>query len=242
LPGATPRPPPIAWLEPASPDEERLLRDSSRVQFARGDTIFAPTRTPSSVYLLERGLVRIYRLGEAGCEVTLGYVGSGEVFGELSAFGDHPRESFAVAALASTVLRFTRAGFERLLSARISRVREVTRQIAKRLKRIESRVEHLVFDDVRSRLIAMLLELGHDFGEPEGERVRLEIRISQSELATLIGSTRQSVNAALRALRSDGLVGREGGRLFLARPEALRSALAAPGGAGAEVRARDRGE
>jgi CRP-like cAMP-binding protein len=101
----------------------------------------------------------------------------------------------------------------------------VTRQIAERLKRIESRVEHLVFDDVRSRLIAMLLELGHDFGEQEGERVRLKIRVSQSELATLIGATRQTVNAMLTELRGAGLVSQEAGQIVLSSSESLRRAL-----------------
>jgi CRP-like cAMP-binding protein len=220
-------------MNPLSREDERvLLGESSRVHFARGEEIFAPTRKPHSVFLLERGLVRIYRLSEAGSEVTLGYIGSGEVFGELAAFGGHPRESFAVAALASTVRRFTRAGFERLMMASAPRARVVTRQIAERLKRIESRVEHLVFDDVRSRLIAILLELGHDFGEQEGERVRLKIRLSQAELATLVGASRQTVNATLTELRSAGLVSQDAGVLVLAPPEALRRSLAATGPSG----------
>jgi CRP/FNR family transcriptional regulator len=219
-------------MKPLSLEDERvLLRESSEVRFARGETIFAPTRKPHSVFLLERGLVRIYRLGEAGSEATLGYVGSGGVFGELAAFGDHPRESFAVAALASTVRRFTLAGFEQLVMKSPTRVREVTRQIAERLKRIESRVEHLVFDDVRSRLIAILLELGHDFGEQEGERVRLKIRLSQSELAALIGASRQTVNATLTGLRGEGLVRQEAGLLVLAPQETLRRSLAEAGAA-----------
>jgi CRP/FNR family transcriptional regulator len=229
LPAAHRSPSSTDWLSPLSPEDERLLlRESSLVYFTRGQTIFAPTEKPRSVFGLERGLVRIYRLGEAGSEVTLGYVGKGEVFGELGAFGDHPRESFAVAALASTVRRFTRRGFDQLLSGSPDRVMRVTRQIAGRLKRAESRVEHLVFHDARSRLIAMLLELAHDFGEKAGERVRLEICLSQSELASLIGATRQTVNAILTELRSAGLVSQEAGLLLLPSRAALRSALGSP--------------
>lgn len=217
-------------MKPLSLEDERvLLRESSEIHFARGETIFAPTQKPRSVFLLVRGLVRIYRLGESGSEVTLGYVGRSEVFGELAAFGDHPRESFAVAALASTVRRFTLAGFEQLVMGNPARGREVSRQIAERLKRIESRVEHLVFDDVRSRLIAILLELGHDFGEQEGQRVRLGIRLSQSELAALIGASRQTVNATLTGLRGEGLVSHEAGVLVLAPQEALRRSLTEAG-------------
>ena len=220
---------PTDWLSPRSPEDERLLlRESSRVHFTRGQVIFGPAEKPRSVFALERGLVRIYRVGEAGSEMTLGYVGSGQVFGELGAFGDHPRESFAVAALASTVRRFTRRGFDQLLSGSTARVRQVTCQIAARLKRAESRVEHLVFDDARSRLIAMLLELADDFGENAGERVKLEICLSQSELASLIGATRQTVNAILTELRSAGLVSKEAGLLVLWSRAALRGSLGSP--------------
>jgi CRP/FNR family cyclic AMP-dependent transcriptional regulator len=220
---------PTDWLSPRSPEDERLLlRESSLVCFTRGQTIFSPTEKPRTVFGLERGLVRIYRLGEAGAEVTLGYAGKGEVFGELGAFGDHPRESFAVAALASTVRRFTRRGFDQLLSGSPDRVMRVTRQIARRLKRAESRVEHLVLDDARSRLIAMLLELADDFGEKAGERVRLEFCLSQSELASLIGATRQTVNAILTELRSAGLVSQEAGLLVLPSRAALRCSLGSP--------------
>jgi len=234
LPGATrSSPTPLDWLVPLSREDERLLlRESSRMHFARGETIFAPTRKPHSVFILERGLVRIYRLGEAGSEVTLGYVGHGEVFGELAAFGDHPRESFATAALASEVRRFTRAGFDQLMTGSSSRAMEVTRQIAERLKRVESRVEHLVLDDVRSRLISMLLELAHDFGENEGGRVRIRIRLSQAELATLIGATRQTVNAMLTELRGAGLVSQEAGLLVLSPLADLRNSLESSGPGG----------
>jgi len=160
--------------------------------------------------------------------VTLGYVGKGQVFGELGAFGDHPRESFAVPAQASTVRCFTRRGFDQLLSGNTARVMRVTRQIAGRLKRAESRVEHLVFDDARSRLIAMLLELADDFGENAGERVKLEICLGQSELVSLIGATRQTVNAILTELRSAGLVSKEAGLLVLWSRAALRGSLGSP--------------
>lgn len=216
----------IAWLRSLTPEEERLLRsDSALHEFAQGSIVFAPAARPESVYVVERGLVRIFRVDASGGETTFGYVGPGGVFGELAAFGDLPRESFAAAALPATVRKFTRGTFERLVRARSDRAYEVTRQIGSRLKRIESRVEHLVFHDVRSRLVTILLELAGDFGRSDGRRVVLELPLTQSELATLIGATRQTVNATLAELRQEGLVQREGGRLVVVDRDALRKSL-----------------
>lgn len=225
-----PLPPSLAWFRPRSDEDSRVFaQDAKRMQLQRGETFFAPARTPEAVYLLEHGLVRIYRLGAGGAEVTLGYVRSGEVFGELAAFGAHPRESYAVAALPSIARQISRAGFAQLMRASPERALGVTRQIVERLKRIERRVVHLVADDARTRLISALLELAHDFGEPDGKRVRLGIRLSQAELATLIGVTRQTVNCVLGELRAEGLISLERGRFVLSQARSHRASLPAYG-------------
>jgi CRP/FNR family cyclic AMP-dependent transcriptional regulator len=215
----------LRWLGSIEPGDEVFLRESQRLEFAAGETVFQPASHPRSVYLVEKGLVRIFRLDESGAEIAFGYIGPGEVFGELSTFSELPRESFAVAVQASTVRKLPRPAFEKLVRARPDRVFEVTRQISERLKRIESRLEHFAFRDVRARLGSILLELAHDFGVRDGARTRIELPLTQSELATLIGATRQTVNATLAELREAGLVVREAGRLVVVDPDALARAL-----------------
>jgi len=176
----------LDWLSELSPREsETLQRESSLRKYAPGEMIFAPTQKPSTVYLLEEGLVRIYRLSQSGMETTFGYVSPGEVFGELALFGSDGRESFAEAVTASAVRKVPRAGFQRLLAARPTLMFEVTKQIGTRFKRIESRVEQLVFCDVRTRVARILLELARDFGRRETDRTVIEVALTQGDLATL---------------------------------------------------------
>jgi CRP/FNR family transcriptional regulator, cyclic AMP receptor protein len=104
-------------------------------------------------------------------------------------------------------------------------VAEVTKQVGTRLKRIESRVENLIFRDVRSRVACILLELAETFGRADSRSVTIDLPLSQEELATLVGATRQSVNATLRELRQEGFVARDRQRFVLTRPEALRHTL-----------------
>jgi CRP-like cAMP-binding protein len=213
----------IEWLRSLGDEEWAALRSrSASHKFAAGTTVFSPTPDPQSVYLLEDGSVRILRLSQGGGEVTLGYVVAGEVFGELPGFGDYPRESFAVARAPSVVRKIPRGVFRDLVSRHPEIAIEITRQMGERMKRVESRVENLVFGDVRSRLAAALLELAEDFGRREGDRQVIDLELSQGELATLIGSTRQSVNAAMSGLRDEGLLALAGGRAELLDPGRLR--------------------
>jgi CRP-like cAMP-binding protein len=223
----------VNWMKELTLEEvQRLRRDSSQRSYVRGATIFTPEMHPHSLYLLERGLARIYRLSDDGDETSFGYVGPGEVFGELTAFGDFPRESFAVAVHPSRVWKMPISTFQRILETRPAVAMAITRQIGQRMKRIENRVERLVFRDVRSRVAGILLELAEDFGRPQGEHTALEIDLTQSELATLVGSTRQTVNGSLGELEAAGLLERHGRRLMLLKPSELARVARARAGSG----------
>jgi CRP-like cAMP-binding protein len=220
----------VDWLQELSAEErEKLLSASLPGRYEVGETIFAPALHPSSVYLLETGLARIYRLSESGLETTLGYVRPGEVFGELAAFGDYPRESFAQASEPCSVWKIPRQVFQPLVASRPGLGFCITKQIGERLKRIESRVENLVFRDVHTRVILMLLELADGFGAPHpGGGVAIQVHLTQAEMATLVGSTRQSVNASLRELEQTGLLARSGRTLVVRDREALGRATRPP--------------
>lgn len=213
----------IDWLRGLAEEQWAVLRSrATRHEFPAGATVFAPTPDPHSVYLLEQGAIRILRVSRKGEEVTLGYVVAGEVFGELPGFGDHPRESFAVAREPSIVWKIPLDLFRELVSGQPALAVEISRQMGDRMKRVEARVENLVFGDVRSRLAMVLLELATDFGHREGDHWIIDLGLSQGELATLIGATRQSVNAAIGGLREDGLVRWIGHRAEILDPARLR--------------------
>ena len=199
----------VEWLRPLSSGEwEGLEAVAQRREFPAGATVFEPSDEPHSVYLLESGNVRILRVSKGGDEVTLGYVTESEVLGELPGFGAYPRESFAIAREPSVVWRIPIHFLRKLLEAHPEIAAEITRQMVERLKRVEARVENLVFGDVRERLAIILLELAEDFGRSDtaGSPCVLKLSVSQGELATLIGSTRQSVNAAIAEFRKNGLI------------------------------------
>jgi CRP/FNR family transcriptional regulator, cyclic AMP receptor protein len=211
------------WLSELSAAEtDELRRQSAQREYRAGEMIFTPTPRPHSVYLLERGLVRIYRVSPSGAETTFGYVHPAEIFGELAAFTSRPRESYARAIRTSLVWRLRREAIHEVLAAHPGIVVAVTKQVGSGLKRIESRVEHLVFRSVPSRVAKILLELGEDFGRREAHGLVIDLPISQEELATLVGASRQAVNASLRELEREGVVRRNGRWLVLLDVDALR--------------------
>lgn len=206
------------WTGSLSPEESEGLRSVSSVAtFGVGQMVFSPQSSPDELYLLEDGLVRIYRRAPDGAETAFGYVAPGEIFGELAFFEGYDRDSYAESVRPSRIWKIPRNAFAKLLDSRPQLALGMTQQIASRFKRMERRVENLVFRDARSRVAEILLELAEDFGQPAGDGgVRIDIEFTQSELAALAGVTRQTANVHLRELEGEGLLERSG-KLFTLR-------------------------
>ncbi len=223
----------INWLDELSAaGVARLAAASTAYAFERGTMIFEPVREPQYVYLLEKGLVRIYRASAGGDELTLGYVRPGEIFGELAMFSDRARESYAVAVEPSTVIKVERDVFADVIRSRASVVFSVAKQVGERFKQIESRAEDLVFRSARARLASILLQLAKVFPDAGSERdasgrPQVDIRTTHSELATLIGAARPTVSIALAELEEAGRIRRANGRIVIVDKAALEQEAAA---------------
>ena len=95
--------------------------------------------------------------------------------------------------------------------------------LAARLRNTIAHFEATTSLDVPARLARKLLILAKDFGERDGKRVTLTVRLSQSELGDLVDSSRQSVNRELRRWHDEGVLGTEDGRLVVLDMERLRA-------------------
>jgi CRP-like cAMP-binding protein len=213
----------VDWLRGLPEESQERLRTSARTEtYEPGEMIFRPERQPEFVFVLVSGLARIFRLSESGGEVQFGHVLPGEVFGELELFVDRPRESFAQAVEPSTVWKITRENFLLVLKSAPSVMFEVSRQMGGRFKKIEGRVEDFVFRSAPSRVARILLQLADEFSRPDERGVSIGLPLTQSELAVMIGVTRQTVNASLAQLRDDRVIDYEGQRFTVLDADRLR--------------------
>lgn len=206
----------LSWFEGLKPALAEEIRRAATVRsFACGDPVFGPSRQPENVWLLQNGLVRIHRLAADGREVTIALAQAGDLFGEVPVIGDLPRVSFAQAVRRSTCWRIPREAFLRVVRSNPEAGFAISKNIAGKMARIESRLADLAFCGVESRVARTLLHLAEDFGRPAGDWVELDLPLNQSELAKLVGASRQSVSESLRDLSMRGCVARERGRLAL---------------------------
>lgn len=217
----------LDWLSTLTPAQAGAVRRASKMrEYGPGEAVFRPTRAPRHVYLLEEGLVRIFRVSAAGNEFTIGYVRPGEIFGEVSVITEEPRESFAHAARRSRILEIPKDAFLRVVRS-TGPLYEMTKRIGLRLIRCQSRAEDLVFRDARARLARLLLRLADEFGRRTDDHLSVGLPLTEQEMATLIGTTRQTVSMILSEMVRAGLVVRRARELVVTDPSALREVAGA---------------
>lgn len=205
---------------------EQLLSVEQRTvmrEVRRREVLYLPGDAGDRVFLLKRGVVKISGLSDEGREVILALLHKGEIFGEEAVLEDAPRDHMAEAHDDALVCILSKRDFMEILRPHPEMVFKVTKLIGFRLQTFRSRVERLLFKGAPARLAQTLLELAEAHGVRDARGVVLPLRLSQRDLANLIGVTRESVNLTLGDFRKQGLVEVDGRTLRILRPDALEA-------------------
>jgi CRP/FNR family transcriptional regulator, cyclic AMP receptor protein len=206
-------------------DLERLGGLFRRRRYRAGEPVFREGDPGTALYVIETGEVKILLGGAEGKEVVLSLLTPGEFFGELALLDGEPRSADAVTTVASELLVLPRDEFLRFLREVPAVAINMLAALSRRFRRTDRLVHDAAFSDVHTRMTRVLLELAETRGTPEGGGIAIESHLTQSDLANMIGATRESVNKCLRAYAADGLVRHERGRLVLLDVDRLRRRL-----------------
>ncbi len=206
-------------------DEQMRMVDERTVmrEIRRKEVLYLPGDAGDRIYLLKRGVVKVSALTGDGKEIILALLRPGEVFGEEAVLEEAPRDHMAEAYEDALICVITRQDFMGILRAHPEMAFKVTKLVGFRLKTLRNRVEGLLFKGAPARLAQTLLDLARDHGVKDAGGVLLPLRLSQQDLANLIGVTRESVNLALADPRERGLVETDGRTLRVRRPDELRA-------------------
>jgi CRP/FNR family transcriptional regulator, cyclic AMP receptor protein len=158
------------------------------------------------------GLVKVVLSSAQGGEVVLTTLGPGGMFGELAVLDGSPRSASVVAAEPTTVVLLSRATVLELLNRHPSVLDALLRSLGNLIRRLTEQAGDFVFLDLPGRVAKLLLHLAEAHGA--GSTV-LDLGLSQSDLAAMVGATRPAVNRVLQHLASRGVITVDGHRIVL---------------------------
>ena len=196
-----------------------------------GFVLFRTGERCSGLYVVLEGRVRVYRTAPDGREQTLAVEGPGNPVAELPLVDGGPYPASAVTTSPSRLLFLPRPEFEHAFRTDPDVATAVVRALGTRLRHFVQLIETLAFRDVAARLAMLLADYCDRQGQLSGDGVELELERTQEELATELGTARESVSRALKQLVGRGLIRkRNGTRFVLAHPDQLRAWARSGGG------------
>ncbi len=193
--------------------------------FAGNSLIYLPSDQSDSILLLASGRVKIYHLTREGKQAMLAIIDPGELFGELAVFDSGQREEFAETMEKSTIIMISGETVRQLILQHPDVSLGVTRLMGLRRRRVERRLKSLLFRSNRERLIHLLLELAEKYGRPTAEGLLIGIKLSHQDLASIIGSTRETVTVVLGELQAEGNLTIKRKQVVLTQVERLASSI-----------------
>ena len=207
-------------------------------RFGRGEVIFHVDDPGDALFVVTSGEVKIVLPSDESAEpVILTTIGRGGFFGELALLDGRPRSATAIAIRASHALVLRRGTFDGLVDAEPGLRRAMFAALAGEIRRLTGHVEDLHFLDLPGRLARHLLRMAEQgsptvdggeavaTGRPAAGPVRMPWPYTQSELAGMIGGSRQSVNRLLADFVQQGLLAFEGDELVIPDPARLAQAV-----------------
>jgi CRP/FNR family cyclic AMP-dependent transcriptional regulator len=199
-----------------------LSADFAPRRFRQGDMIFLQGDPGQALYLIETGRVRIYVQEDGGQEMSVIFYGAGEIFGELSVIDGLPRSASAAAVEDTVVLVLSRDRLRTHLRTIPQLAYNFMLALSVRVRYTTQQVGNRTLLDVPARLARKLLELAQQYGEVAANGVRLKVTPTQSELASLIGATRESINKAVAHFKRENIIRLDQNQITILDPEALR--------------------
>jgi CRP/FNR family transcriptional regulator, cyclic AMP receptor protein len=205
-------------------EEERTLLAGRlrRRRYPKGEVVFLRGDPGTFLYIVESGTVKICLTTPEGKEITLALLGAGEFFGELALLDGESRSSDAVAMDTTHVLLLQREDFLKFVEERPRVALQLLEVLSRRLRDDNQLVQDAAFFDIPARLARVILRLAEAVGHPGESGLMITRKLTQTELAGMVGATRESVNKWLVFYERQGLIQRDRGLITVLKPDALK--------------------
>lgn len=198
-----------------------LQASATLLEFNPKECILSQQDKSRDVYYMLKGKAKAVSISVEGQEVWLETIEPGSLFGEVSALGNGDRSATVIAKTKAQVAKFKGPDFLNLMEKHGSIGIAVSKLLVTRINRTTRRMCELSSLSAPGRIYAELLRLAEYDLEDKPNSCCIKIIPPNTEIATLVNSTRETVSRTLSELENDGLIERKGAKVIICSPDLL---------------------
>ncbi|MBM5575561.1 Crp/Fnr family transcriptional regulator [Deefgea sp. CFH1-16] len=175
------------------------------------------------MFAVIHGRLKVTRSNEEGREITLAILEGGEVFGELAMLDGAPRNASVEALEDGELLVLQRSAVDQYLDHHPHVMRSLITTLCERLRSANDLVQDTLFLPLPLRLAKILRQLAHNYGQANADGVRIDLKMTQQDLANFVGASRESVNKQLSHWEEAGFLKMKSGFIQIIQIDQLPS-------------------
>jgi CRP-like cAMP-binding protein len=176
-------------------------------RFKKNEFIYFPNDIPHHVYMIAEGRIKVGSYTNEGKEIVKAILGPGEIFGELALTGEEKRNDFAQALDNDTIVcPMSLNEMKQMMAHNKPLSFKLMKLIGLRLRKVERRLESLVFKDARTRVVEFLKDESEEKGKKVGYETMIPNHLTHKDIASLTGTSRQTVTTILNDLRDKNII------------------------------------
>jgi CRP/FNR family cyclic AMP-dependent transcriptional regulator len=198
------------------PDELLRMIHNHTVErrFRKGTIIFLEGDKGEGFHYVKSGKVKVLRTSDDGREHIIKILGAGEIFAEVLMFNNMPYPATAVAVEPSCIGMIRNVDLEQLVLANNVLALQLIKALSQRLIYAQQKIKNLALNDVMSRTVEILLRLSQEQGSKlDSGIIEIALDLSRQDLASLVGTTRETVTRTLSSLKKDKIIDFDGNKI-----------------------------
>lgn len=181
---------------------DEIMKATRSVSYEKGEIIYRPGEQSDSLYIVNRGKIRIYRLSDSGKEQLIRILNPGDFTGELALFSESIHESYAEAMENTDVCMITRSDLQKFLMKFPSISLKILSEFSRRLKAAEKQTARFATEKVETRIALFLAECV----DGKGKSMEFVLPMSKKDLASYLGTTPETISRKLADLEDAGYI------------------------------------
>ncbi|EGW36714.1 Crp/Fnr family transcriptional regulator [Desulfosporosinus sp. OT] len=206
-------------------EQEYLHKIGSEISYPKGQIIFSSGQKTNEVYYIISGFVKIYRTTADGRQVSVALRYPGDFIGLAEVLSNNSERRYSAEAMDKVKVLITwQEPFKRMLTDMPDFSSKLMELMSDRLREAQNTIYDFIMNPTQGRLALVLLEMAERSGSPGKDGlINVSLRVTQEELACIIGASRQTVSSLLNLLREDGSVKYEGREIVAVESSKLKN-------------------
>ncbi len=183
-----------------------IISMTGHESYKKGETIFFEGKEANTLYLINKGKIKLFKYTKDGKEQILDILSEGDFFGELNLFKEGQYSFNSNAITATQLCTLTKEKMREIILKRPEIAIKILEVVGERLSKLETLAQNLATNDVEVRIANLILNLKERYGRNAPDGIEIKLPITREDMSHYAGVARETISRKLKKFEEEGII------------------------------------